>query len=394
MTHKSLLSSRRMAAAALLGCAAAALPAQSIAQAPPYSTRSASTGSGPRVASQALSRGRYVVVVDLDANRLYFAHGRRVLWSAPVGTGTGLRLESDRSAWDFDTPNGVFHVQFKEKDPTWRAPDWWFVENGLPVPPPNDPRRLFPGDLGSAAVYIGNGLAIHGTDKPELLGQRVSHGCIRLSNQDAWRLFHDVQLGTEVVIVGGQGQTADPAEVARRKRNQTGRSAPPPRDPLIVALERQPTDELLGRMSDEMFVSVTTTGTAVRWPAITGVLVERGIVDRDDDALDGVMARVSGLGTGVLRDEYSAFLADAYARGTLRSLESLSRLRPRDRMAAARAIVAATVGLFPGLLDDPATPWPTKRAPRDAVGDEGADGWDALHAAEQEYRDTHNLSRV
>ncbi|HEX6369003.1 MAG TPA: L,D-transpeptidase, partial [Longimicrobium sp.] len=156
-----------------------------------------------RVRSQALSRGGYAVVVDLDVNRLYFARGRRVLWSAPVGTGTGMRMEHDDGEWDFATPNGTFHVTFKDLEPDWIAPDWYFLENGLRVPGPDSDARRFPRGLGAAAVFIGQGLAIHGTDKPELLGQRVSHGCIRLANADALRLFHNVQVGTEIVIVGG-----------------------------------------------------------------------------------------------------------------------------------------------------------------------------------------------
>ena len=106
--------------------------------------------------SQALARGGYAVVVDLDANLLYFAKGRRVLWSAPVGTGTGLRLESDRNAWDFHTPNGAFHVTHKAREPDWVAPDWYFLEHDLPVPGPNDPKRRFTRGLGAAAVYIGH----------------------------------------------------------------------------------------------------------------------------------------------------------------------------------------------------------------------------------------------
>ncbi|HYW06552.1 MAG TPA: hypothetical protein VE913_06335, partial [Longimicrobium sp.] len=76
------------AVVALLIAAAAidAIPAR--AQAP--AGRAAGRG-GPRVRSAAVDRGRHVVVIDLDSNRLFFTRGRRVLWSAPVGTGTGLR---------------------------------------------------------------------------------------------------------------------------------------------------------------------------------------------------------------------------------------------------------------------------------------------------------------
>lgn len=155
-----------------------------------------------------LDPGAPYVVIRLDDNSLSLVDGAMVLWSAPVATGTGFRLESGAAAdaWDFDTPRGVFRVERKEKDPVWIMPDWAFVERGLPVPPADSPRREVPGTLGSTAIYIGHELAIHGTDNPELVlnpdpeARRVSHGCIRMTDEDARRLFHDVDVGTLVLI--------------------------------------------------------------------------------------------------------------------------------------------------------------------------------------------------
>src|SRR5687767_4368426 len=246
----------------------------------PSQTRPQAQPANPlaRVRSQALARGGYAVVVDLDVNRLYFAKGRRVLWSAPVGTGTGMRVEHDDGEWDFATPNGTFHVTYKDIEPDWIAPDWYFVENGLRVPPANSDARRFPRGLGSAAVFIGQGLAIHGTDKPELLGQRVSHGCIRLSNADALRLFHNVQVGTEIVVVGGRNpqpaeRPAQTASAASRRRE----GEPPPRDPFIVELEGESTPDLLDRLDDELFSSSAVAGTRSRWHQVASVLLLRGV---------------------------------------------------------------------------------------------------------------------
>ncbi|HEU0078910.1 MAG TPA: L,D-transpeptidase, partial [Longimicrobiaceae bacterium] len=246
-------AARALAALCLAAAALAAAPADAAAQAP-FPVRSASTLRIPR-ASPGLSAGKYVVVIDLDANLLHFTRDRRVLWSAPVGTGTGLRLEGPDGEWDFSTPDGVFHVQYKEESPVWMAPDWYFVENKLPVPPPGDPKRRFPGGLGAAAVYIGEGLAIHGTDKPDLLGQRVSHGCIRLHNRDAVRLFHNVQVGTEVVIVGGErareeaaGAQSGPA----RRVVWDRRPAAPQKDEFVEYLKGLSTDDLLYELDGSM----------------------------------------------------------------------------------------------------------------------------------------------
>lgn len=356
----------------------------------PQAQRTGAQAANPlsRVRSQALARGGYAVVVDLDVNRLYFAKGRRVLWSAPVGTGTGMRLESGRGEWDFATPNGTFHVTYKEIEPDWIAPDWYFIEKGMRVPPSGSDARRFPRGLGSAAVFIGQGLAIHGTDKPELLGQRVSHGCIRLSNADALRLFHNVQVGTEIVIVGGRNPQPPerPAQTASAPRRREGE--PPPRDPFIVELEEQDTYELLDRLDDELFSSsVAGAAGRTRWHQVASVLLLRGVKEDDDDALEGLLARVTELGTGTLRDEYATFLSDAFAQGPLRVMDVMSGMDRTTRGAVARAIVESSIGLYPGDPNSVSAPWPTRRAPRTAVRRSAQRAWDALQLAEDDHRE-------
>ena len=374
----------------LLALAAGLAAASDAAAQAGYRTASGARAEGIRVRSQALARGGYAVVVDLDANRLYFAKGRRVLWSAPVGTGTGLRLETDRDAWDFHTPNGAYHVTHKAREPDWVAPDWYFLEHDLPVPGANDPKRRFTRGLGAAAVYIGHGLAIHGTDKPELLGRRVSHGCIRLSDANALRLYHDVQVGTEVVIVGGDDEAVSAPPPATRRTRPEG--TPPPRDPFVVSLEARSTPELLARLDDELLADAFAEGDA-RWPSVASVLIFRGVKEDDDQALEGLMTRLGTLGPGRLRDEYAAILTDAYSQGPLRALEVMGRMDATARREAARAIVAAALALYPGEIDDAGTPWPTRRAGRDAApGRYAQRAWDALKAAEDAYRGERGLA--
>ncbi|HEU0053729.1 MAG TPA: L,D-transpeptidase [Longimicrobium sp.] len=400
----TLRSSNLARAAATLAVAGALLLAAGDAHAQarrratePSATRApaATTSQGLRVRSESLARGGYAVVVDLDANRLYFAKGRRVLWSAPVGTGTGLRLDSGHGNWDFNTPNGTFHVTYKEIEPDWIAPDWYFVENGLSVPGPEDQKRHFPRGLGSAAVYIGRGLAIHGTDKPELLGQRVSHGCIRLSNADALRLFHNVQVGTEVVMVGGRGQAPSrppvPSQPTRSRVNSRGERIPPPRDPFIVELEEESTESLLARLDEELFSSAFASGSS-QWHQVASVLLLRGAKQDDDEALGGLLSRYGELGSGALRDEYATFMADAYAQGTLRTLEVMSRLDRTTRARVASGIVNAALALYPGDVESASTPWPTRRAPRDVLARGGQRGWDALKLAEDTYREESGMA--
>jgi len=149
--------------------------------------------------------GRYVVV-HLAENRVFVFDGERAVWSAPAGTGTGFRLDTGEHRWKFSTPRGMFRVKRMEKDPLWEAPDWHFVEKGQRVPDPTSPARLMRGIMGSTAIYLGDGIAIHGTNQPQLLLnvdpelRRVSHGCIRLTNEAARTLMYMVDVGTPVLI--------------------------------------------------------------------------------------------------------------------------------------------------------------------------------------------------
>lgn len=146
------------------------------------------------------------VLVHLETSRVYWVDGSDLLWSAPAGTGTGFRLAGAGQRWTFSTPRGLFRVRRKEKDPVWIAPDWHFVERGAPVPGPDHRSRRIPGAMGNTAIYLGDGIAIHGTQRPDLIlvpdadDRRVSHGCIRLTNEAARELYHMVGVGTPVLI--------------------------------------------------------------------------------------------------------------------------------------------------------------------------------------------------
>ena len=145
------------------------------------------------------------VIVHVAESRVLLMDGREVAWSAPAGTGHGFQLEGQGRTWTFTTPVGMFHVLRKEKDPVWIAPEWYYIEQNLPVPPPSERARV-PGTLGTSALFLGDGIAIHGTNNPQLLlepdpdDRRVSHGCIRLTNEAARELYHRVEVGTPVLV--------------------------------------------------------------------------------------------------------------------------------------------------------------------------------------------------
>jgi L,D-transpeptidase YbiS len=328
----------------------------------------------------ALARGRYAVVIDLSVNELSFRKGKETLWTAPIGTGTGLTMHDGDQSWNFSTPDGIFHVQFKEENPVWIAPDWFFLENDLPVPPPNDRKRYYPGGLGSAAVYITPDMAIHGTDKPELLGQRVSHGCIRLSNANAQRLFHDVQIGTEVIIVGGRRPDEEPPTPLNTFDPEPKKQ---PKDPVLEGWKKMDSEDLLAVLDNELWLDSDIS----RWPEVASILLDRGLKSEDDEALEGLFASASNLPNARVEHEYDAFLADAYSRSPQRTVDVLGELDRQARRRAASAIVTATMQLFHGEYDDPTAPWPTRRVPASAREDLSTSGWRALANAEADFQE-------
>jgi hypothetical protein len=363
-----------------------ALAAAACGHAPPAGPAPEPEPPRQAVEEPPLRTDRRYVVVDVDRNELRFMDGDRVLWSAPVGTGTGFRLRRDSSSWDFVTPSGVMYVQFKELNPTWEIPDWYFIENHLPIPPASSPLRKEPGGLGAAAVYLGDEIAIHGTDKPQLLGKRVSHGCIRLSNTNALRLFHDVQVGTPVLIQGRQevvGEMPDSASSFTRP----GRGRPPTiwRSPYA----RTSTAGVLRRLDRDLAAADTSTA----WVLSASELIERGLRD-DSLALRGVLARAGQARLEARDREYGAFLADVFARGSFRAAVSLSKITAAARDRAAQAIVDATMGLYHGRLDGPGAPWPTLRVPKWRLGPLGQSGWTALQEAEARYRTAHAAGAI
>ena len=65
--------------------------------------------------------------------------------------------------------------------------------------------------LGARAMYLGNTIyRIHGTNAPSTIGQRVSSGCIRLTNEDVTDLASRVNVGTKVIVINGDYRAEAP----------------------------------------------------------------------------------------------------------------------------------------------------------------------------------------
>lgn len=141
-----------------------------------------------------------VITIDTSRNTAYLFKDGQMISKAPAATGSNKRLKHGLTQWWFRTPKGRMVVQNKIVDPIWTKPDWAFVEEGKPIPPPDSPSRKVKGKMGRFALDLGEGILIHGTDDPSSIGKNASHGCIRLGNKTLKTFFQSADVGTEVHI--------------------------------------------------------------------------------------------------------------------------------------------------------------------------------------------------
>ena len=142
------------------------------------------------------------ILVDTARNHLYIKRQDQVMLDALASTGSGTILDKpgdSKGQWIFDTPRGEFTVQSRLINPVWVKPDWAFIEEGLAVPK-SQADRLEPGVLGEYALGFGKGYFIHGTLYTRLLGKNVTHGCIRLNDDDLKSVYRLAKVGTPIMI--------------------------------------------------------------------------------------------------------------------------------------------------------------------------------------------------
>ena len=203
--------------------------------------------------------GSPYLVVSVAERRLWHKQGDSVLFGTQVATGSGKTLVKEGGSgahWKFETPRGRLVVISKDSMPAWVPPDWHFVEQArkrglglvrlnrgqelraadgsvvtvqgsdvvrrygdgrvvpyqatdgreivvggnLLVPPFGTNQRRYAEVLGTRRLNLGDGYALHGTNRPETIGQAVSHGCVRLRNEDIEWLYQHVPVGTPVYI--------------------------------------------------------------------------------------------------------------------------------------------------------------------------------------------------
>jgi L,D-transpeptidase YbiS len=141
------------------------------------------------------------IVVDTKKNMIYYRKGSQTLNEALCSTGCdSVLVAPDGRTWRFATPTGTFKVKRKIKNPVWVKPDWAFIEEGKPIPKGNHPDRFDDTAMGSYALDFGDGFLIHGTLYRRLLGENITHGCVRVADEDLAPIFESAKIGTLIYI--------------------------------------------------------------------------------------------------------------------------------------------------------------------------------------------------
>lgn len=140
------------------------------------------------------------IVIDTNGGRLFLKDRNETLLDAVCSTGKGDTLTDGKGrVWVFKTPLGLRTVKLKKTDPKWTKPDWAFIEENEPIPKDRS-KRVEEDVLGDYALEIGDDYMIHGTLYTRLLGRPVTHGCIRLGDEDLKKVYETAQKGTRVYL--------------------------------------------------------------------------------------------------------------------------------------------------------------------------------------------------
>lgn len=141
------------------------------------------------------------IVINSTANEFYLYKGARLIKKDICSTGSYIKLkQGENKKWIFKTPKGEFKILNKTVNPVWKKPDWAFVEEGLKVPSPNHPSRFEYGVLGDYSLSIGDGYLLHGTLYQRFLGLPVTHGCVRLNDENLELIYKSLPIGSKVYI--------------------------------------------------------------------------------------------------------------------------------------------------------------------------------------------------
>lgn len=188
--------------------------------------------------------GDFVITVSTSENKVYARRNGQLVFEAICSTGSNATLQAGGRIMIFRTPIGRFRIKSREENPFWVPPDWHYIEEAqksrlevvrldrgqciddvcasgndvfasgaavepgqvlvrggaVIIPPVGTRARQFPDVLGTHRLNLGDGYALHGTQQVRQLGRSVSHGCVRLRNEDIAQLYAMAKVGDEVII--------------------------------------------------------------------------------------------------------------------------------------------------------------------------------------------------
>ena len=145
--------------------------------------------------------GQSYVVINTIENKFALYTNKKLVREGFCSSGSYTMLQtSGNKKWIFKTPKGKYWIRGKTTNPVWKRPDWSFVEEGSPIPSANDQSRYEYGVLGDYALALGDGYMIHGTIYKRFLGMPVTHGCVRLNDDDLKVIYNTLNIGSKVYI--------------------------------------------------------------------------------------------------------------------------------------------------------------------------------------------------
>jgi lipoprotein-anchoring transpeptidase ErfK/SrfK len=145
------------------------------------------------------------ILIDSDARYLYYVlpDHKAIRYGVTVG--------EEAMAW-----SGVAKVGRMTEWPSWTPTEGEKKRFDLPNFVSSGPQN----PMGARAMYLFDGnkdtlYRIHGTNQPEYIGQAISSGCIRMTNEDVIDLYKRVKMGTVVVVLAPhQGDSPNNPRVA------------------------------------------------------------------------------------------------------------------------------------------------------------------------------------
>jgi lipoprotein-anchoring transpeptidase ErfK/SrfK len=159
---------------------------------PPYARADIPESYRRHVVDYSRKEAPGTILVDTDARYLYY------VLPGDKAIRYGVAVGEEAMAW-----SGVARVGRMTEWPDWiPTPEIQARLGPYPARVPGGPAN----PLGARALYLFEGnkdtlYRIHGTNQPEYIGQAISSGCIRMTNEDVIDLYDRVRQGAAVVVL-------------------------------------------------------------------------------------------------------------------------------------------------------------------------------------------------